>query len=180
LVVHKTKLLKWELRSCVMQPLSWGPDWPYKQWSLKGRTVFKNLSLKWRTPSGPSPWSPRKHCRKDYWNQMGHCRRGAGKITGVRWDYQHLKNRIWSTKSTKGPYELTESEVQAKDLHGSALGPLHVCHGWELGGFVELLIAGAGMSLTLLPDLGKRFLPLGCLVQSPYVGFCFVLLYLVL
>ena len=54
---------------------------------------------------------------------------------------------------------------QAQDLHGSALGPLHVRHGCWVGGFVELLIAGAIMSLTLLPILGNLFLLLGCLVQ---------------
>lgn len=37
---------------------------------------------------------------------------------------------------------------------GSVLGPLHVCYGCLLCGFMGLLTAGAGIPLTLLPPLG--------------------------
>lgn len=40
---------------------------------------------------------------------------------------------------------------------GSATVSLYICYGCLLSGFVGVLTVGAGVSLTLLPDLGEGF-----------------------
>lgn len=63
---------------------------------------------------------------------------------------------------------------------GSVLGPLCMCYGYQLGGFMGVLTAGMGVSLTLLPAHEILFLLLGYLGQPQYEGFLLVLLCLVL
>lgn len=53
-------------------------------------------------------------------------------------------------------------------------------YGYQLGGFVGVLTAGMGVSLTLLLVHETLFLLLGYLVQPRYEGFLLVLLHLVL
>lgn len=51
---------------------------------------------------------------------------------------------------------------QARGLHGSTPCHLYICYCCYFGGFVGLLIVGAGVSLSLLLALKTLFLELPC------------------
>lgn len=99
-------------------------------------------------------------------------RRGVGKSVAVRGFKDTRRTR--PTESTKqGLNGLTEAEEASEGLYRSAPGPLYICCGCKLHGFVGLLIVGAGVSMTL-------FLLLDCLILPKHEGFHLVFLYLVL
>lgn len=64
---------------------------------------------------------------------------------------------------------------QVWGLHESALGPLSICKGCQLGVLVRLLPVGGDASLILLPALGAHP-PFSCLVQTGYEGFSYSIL----
>lgn len=65
-----------------------------------------------------------------------------------------------------------------KGMQGSARGPLQVCYGFYLGVLVGLLTLGDIVSLTLLIPCGTLIFLLDSLVQTPYEGFCLLILYI--
>lgn len=90
--------------------------------------------------------------------------------------------RIWLIESNKqSSYRHTETEaISMGPAKVCTRSSVYLCYQCQLGFFVGLLMIGEGVSVTLLLVLQNFYLLLGCLVQHLYIGFCLVILYILL
>jgi hypothetical protein len=82
-------------------------------------------------------------------------RRNDGRTQRGQRHHENIFHKNHLNKAHRGSQRL---KSQSRSLHGSALGPLHMCCGCWAWGVCVTLNSGSGVSLTLFTAFGNLFL----------------------